>query len=239
MKSFKNPIIVALDVDTVQEAVALADMLGPYAGGFKVGMQLYYSAGSEMIHWLREKNLPFFTDLKLHDIPNTVAGSTRALTKQGASILNVHAAGGKTMMRAAARAAHDEAEKAGTVCPLVVAVTVLTSIDQAVFGLEMGYNGAITDRVVAWARLAKEAGLDGVVASPLEIAAIREACGPGFIIITPGIRPAGTAANDQKRTLTPGEALKLGATYLVVGRPITAAPDPIKAIINILGEAGL
>lgn len=236
MPSFKNPLIIALDFDHVDDALNLAEKIGPYAGGFKVGMQLYYSAGKEILRRFKEKNLPVFVDLKMHDIPNTVAGATRALTRQGASIVNVHAAGGKAMMQAAAVAARAESEKNGMVCPLVVAVTVLTSIDQEVFRQEMGHTGAIQDRVAAWAVMAKEAGLDGVVASPLEISAIRKACGPDFVIITPGIRPAGSAANDQKRTLTPAEALKLGATYLVVGRPVTAAHDPLEAVKAILAE---
>lgn len=236
MSSFKNPLIIALDFDNIDQALNLAEKIGPYAGGFKVGMQLYYSAGQEILRRFREKALPVFVDLKLHDIPNTVAGATRALTRQGASILNVHAAGGKAMMQAAASSAQDEAEKAGIIRPLVVAVTVLTSIDQEVFRQEMGHSGAIQDRVVAWALMAQEAGLDGVVASPLEIAAIRKACGPDFVIITPGIRPAGAAVNDQKRTLTPGEALKLGASYLVVGRPVTAAREPLEAVKAILSD---
>lgn len=236
MPSFKNPLIIALDFDNIDQAMDLAEKIGPYAGGFKVGMQLYYSAGQEILRRFRESDLPVFVDLKLHDIPNTVAGATRALTRQGASILNVHAAGGKAMMQAAAFAAQAEAEKAGLNRPLVVAVTVLTSIDQEAFRQEMGYSSAIQDRVVDWASLAQEAGLDGVVASPLEIAAIRKACGPDFVIITPGIRPAGTAVNDQKRTLTPAEALQQGASYLVVGRPVTAAPNPIESARAILNE---
>ncbi|HBC92939.1 MAG TPA: orotidine-5'-phosphate decarboxylase [Pelotomaculum sp.] len=236
MHSFKNPLIIALDFDNVEEALKIVEKIGPYAGGFKVGMQLYYSAGQEVLLRLREKELPVFADLKLHDIPNTVAGAARALTRQGAAILNVHAAGGKAMMRAALEAARDETDKAGTVRPLVVAVTVLTSFDQESFKQEMGHSGTIQDRVVAWALMAREAGLDGVVASPLEIAAIRKACGPDFTIITPGIRPAGTAIHDQKRTLTPREALKQGADYLVVGRPVTAAHDPLEAVKAIRNE---
>lgn len=238
MTSFKNPLIIALDVDTVEKAVDLAEKLEPFAGGFKVGMQLYNSVGPEAVRRLREKNAPVFIDLKLHDIPNTVSGAIRVLTRHGASILNVHAAGGGEMMHAAAEAARDEAARAGLNRPLVIAVTVLTSIGQEVFNKEVGVPGPIQDRVVAWAQLAQEAGLDGVVASPREIAAIRAACGPDFVIITPGVRPAGAAANDQKRTMTPGEAIRLGATYLVVGRPVTAAPDPVEAAMAILGEIG-
>ncbi len=233
---FKNRLIIALDVDTTAQAEALADKLGPYAGGFKVGMQLYNSAGPEAVRRLREKGVPVFVDLKLHDIPNTVAGAARVLTRHGASILNVHAAGGADMMAAAADASRDEAVRAGIKPPLVVAVTVLTSVSQDVFNKEIGFAGAIRDRVVSWALLAREAGLDGVVASPLEITPIREACGEDFVIITPGVRPAGAAADDQKRTMTPGEAVRLGATYLVVGRPVTAAPDPVKAVRAILEE---
>ena len=236
MASFKNPLIIALDVDNIDKALALADKIGDYVGGFKVGMQLYYSAGQEIMRLLREKNLPVFADLKLHDIPNTVAAASRVLTRQGASILNVHASGGKAMMQAVAEAVREEAAKAGSTRPKVLAVTVLTSIDQRVFLQEMGHTGAIQEQVVKWARLAQEAGLDGVVASPLEISAIREACGADFIILTPGIRPAGSELNDQKRTLTPGEAMKQGATYLVVGRPVTAAADPVTAVKKILQE---
>ncbi|MDD4335253.1 MAG: orotidine-5'-phosphate decarboxylase [Desulfotomaculaceae bacterium] len=236
MLSFKNPLIIALDVDTIAQAEYYVDILGPYAGGFKVGMQLYNSVGPEAVRRLREKKVPVFVDLKLHDIPNTVAGAARALTRHGANILNVHAAGGAAMMAAAVNASCDEAARAGSKPPLVTAVTVLTSVSQDVFNKEIGITGAIREQVVKWALLAKEAGLDGVVASPLEITPIREACGEEFVIITPGVRPAGTAADDQKRTMTPGEAVSLGATYLVVGRPVTAAPDPLKSLHAILDE---
>jgi len=234
--ALKNPLIIALDVDTMEEAGNLVNRLYPYAGAFKVGMQLYNSAGPQVLKWLRQKNVPVFVDLKLHDIPNTVAAAARVLTRYGASILNVHAAGGSSMIRAAAEAVRKEAADNGTERPLVTAVTVLTSIDQEMFKNELGIPGLLQERVTAWARLARESGLDGVVASPQEITAIRKACGPDFVIITPGVRPAGSAANDQKRTMTPAEAMELGATYLVVGRPVTAAPDPVKAIREILKE---
>jgi orotidine-5'-phosphate decarboxylase len=236
MIKFKNPLIIALDVDTMEEAEFLVDMLRPYAGGFKVGMQLYNNAGPEVLHRLRAKEAPVFVDLKFHDIPNTVAGATRVLTRLGAAILNVHAAGGGDMMRAAMEAARDEAASANIKPPLVVAVTVLTSISQEVFNDQIGLPGSIEEHVVAWAALAKEAGLDGVVASPREIVAIRKNCGNDFVIITPGVRPAGAAADDQKRTMTPKEAVGLGATYLVVGRPVTKAPDPAKVVKAILED---
>lgn len=235
MPLLKNPLIIALDVDTAEEAVCLAGRLEPFSGGFKVGLQLFNSAGPGIVRRLKKK-APVFLDLKLHDIPNTVAGAVRVLTRLGASILNVHAAGGREMMKAAAEAAGDEALKAGVKKPLIVAVTILTSIGQEEFNNEIGFKGTIIDRVKAWALLAQEAGLDGVVASPHEITALREALGPEFIIITPGIRPAGSVTGDQKRTMTPAEAVKLGATYLVAGRPITAADDQAKAARTVLKE---
>lgn len=234
MLAFKNPLIIALDVDTMAQAEELVDMLGPRAGGFKVGMQLYNSVGPGAVRGLRKKGVPVFVDLKLHDIPNTVAGAARALTRHGASILNVHAAGGAAMMTAAVASARDEATRSGNKPPLVIAVTVLTSVSQDIFNKEVGISGPIREQVVKWSLLAREAGLDGVVASPLEITPIREACGKDFVIITPGVRPAGSPADDQKRTMTPAEAIRLGATYLVVGRPVTAAPDPNRALNAIL-----
>lgn len=239
MSKIKNPLIIALDVDTTEEAVVLADKLAPFAGAFKVGMQLYNSVGAEVLYRLKDKNVSIFVDLKLHDIPHTVAAAARVLTRYGVSILNVHASGGQAMMRAAVRAAREEAANAGVVCPLVVAVTVLTSIDREVLNNELGIPGSVEERVTAWARMALEAGLDGVVASPREIKAIRQACGDDFVIITPGVRPAGAAAHDQKRTMTPGEAFRHGANYLVVGRPVTAAADPVRAAKSILEEIGL
>lgn len=239
MLALKNPLIIALDVDTLEEAEILANKLYAHAGAFKVGLQLYNSAGPEALKKLKQKGVPVFVDLKLHDIPNTVAAAARVLTRYGASILNVHAAGGSAMMRAAAEAVRKEAAGNGIGRPLVTAVTVLTSIDQEMFNNEMGIPGLLQKQVTTWALLARASGLDGVVASPREITAIREACGPDFVIITPGVRPAGAAANDQKRTMTPAEAMKLGATYLVVGRPVTASPDPVQAIREILKEISL
>lgn len=230
----KNPLIIALDVDTVEEAGKLADTLKGHVGGFKVGMQLFDSAGPSIVRFLKEKETPVFVDLKLHDIPNTVAGAARVLTRHGADIINVHAAGGSAMMTAAAEAVRNEAERLGQACPLLVAVTVLTSIDQEIFNNQVGFPGTIEERVVAWAKMAQDAGLDGVVASPMEIAPVRAACGGGVVIITPGIRPADAVLNDQKRVMTPAEAIRQGATYLVIGRPITGAPDPMQAAMDIL-----
>ncbi len=233
--TFKNPLIVALDTDSAEEALSLARSLLPFAGGFKVGLQLYTSAGPSAVS-LIAGHAPVFADLKLHDIPNTVAAAAAALVRCGASMINVHAAGGREMMRAAAFAAKEEALKKNLPVPLLLAVTVLTSIDQEIFNREVGVPGEIVERAAAWAFLAKEAGLDGVVASPREVPAIREACGRDFVIVTPGVRPPGSAPNDQKRTATPRQAMELGSDYLVVGRPITAAPDPAGAAAAIWEE---
>ena len=229
-------LIVALDVDTLEKAIHLTKLLSPHVGAFKVGMQLYNSVGPEVIYTLKNLGANIFIDLKLHDIPNTVAQASKVLTSHGVNILNVHAAGGKEMMQSAAQAVSQAAQEQGIPRPLVIAVTVLTSISHQVFQEEIGFAGEIEAKVVAWAKLAKEAGLDGVVASPKEIKALRQACGPDFVIITPGIRPSGGAMNDQKRVTTPQEAIAAGATYIVVGRPITACSNPIEAAKSIVSE---
>jgi orotidine-5'-phosphate decarboxylase len=176
-----------------------------------------------------------FLDLKYHDIPNTVAGAVRAATKLQPMILNIHAGGGPAMMRAALEAADGESVRLGIPRPKVIAVTVLTSMDDGDLGA-VGQQGPAADQVVRLARLTRDCGLDGVVCSPREIAAIRDACGPDFTLVVPGIRPAGAAAGDQKRVMTPREAVDAGADWLVIGRPITAAPDPAAAARDILRE---
>jgi orotidine-5'-phosphate decarboxylase len=232
----REKLIVALDVDSAEQALKLVERLKPWAGLFKVGMELFYSQGPVIINELRRRGVKLFLDLKLHDIPNTVARATRVLTRLGVAMFNVHAAGGRTMMRAALESCQEESAKLGLSRPLVLAVTVLTSIDQLAFNQELGFSGPVADKVVAWALLARECGLDGVVASAHEAGAIRRLCGPDFIIVTPGIRPSGTAGGDQKRIVTPAVALAAGASHLVVGRPIIAAPDPAKAARFILDE---
>ncbi|MCL6611239.1 MAG: orotidine-5'-phosphate decarboxylase [Peptococcaceae bacterium] len=228
-------LIVALDVSTGEKALELADRLKPCAGMFKVGMELFYSAGGDIVKELKNKGCRVFLDLKLHDIPNTVAGAARAITGLGPDIINVHAAGGPGMMRSAAEAVRDEAERKKIARPLVIAVTVLTSIDQKTFH-EMGINGKIEDFVVSWSEMAVECGLDGVVASPAEASMIRKACGDKFVIVTPGVRPAWSGAGDQKRIATPSGAISAGATYIVVGRPITGSADPLGAAGKIIEE---
>jgi orotidine-5'-phosphate decarboxylase len=228
-----NPILVALDVESAAKAVALADLLRGSVGGYKIGKQLFTAAGPAVVHDLTSRGDRVFLDLKFHDIPNTVAGAVQSAVTTGAWMINVHASGGSAMMKAAAEAAARTAATLGRPRPLVIAVTVLTSMTDAALA-EIGVARPVLEQVVHLARLAKQSGLDGVVASPQETSAIRAACGPDFQIVTPGIRPADQQGkDDQARTLTPAEAVKAGATYLVIGRPITGAPDPREAAERI------
>jgi len=228
-----NPILVALDVESAAKAVALADALRGSVGGYKIGKQLFTAAGPAVVHELTSRGDRVFLDLKFHDIPNTVAGAVQSAVTTGAWMVNVHASGGSAMMKAAAEAAAKTAAALGRPRPLVIAVTVLTSMTEAALA-EIGVVRPIIDQVVHLALLAKQSGLDGVVASPQETVAIREACGPDFQIVTPGIRPVDQQGkDDQARTLTPAEAMKAGSTYLVIGRPITGAPNPREAAEQI------
>lgn len=225
-------LIVALDFHKMQDVKNLVNELGDSVIFYKVGMELFYSVGAGVVEWLKSQNKKVFLDLKLHDIPNTVAGGLCSLMNLGADILNVHAAGGFTMMKTAAEKLREESAKAGIVKPKLIAITILTSINETEwYGAEK-----ISEQVVKFARLAQEAGLEGVVASPQEAALIREACGKDFLIVTPGIRPAGSEINDQSRISTPAAAIRNGANFLVVGRPIRAAQNPKIAAENILAE---
>ena len=228
-----NPILVALDVESAAKAIELADLLRGSVGGFKIGKQLFTAAGPAMVRELTSRGDRVFLDLKFHDIPNTVAGAIQSAVATGAWMVNVHASGGSAMMKAAAEAAAREAKSLGRPRPLVIGVTVLTSMTDGALN-EIGVTRPMLDQVVHLAKLAKASGLDGVVASPQETRAIRDACGKDFQIVTPGIRPADQRGNDdQARTLTPAEAISAGATYLVIGRPITAAANPRQAAESI------
>ncbi len=228
-----NPILVALDVESAGKAIELADALRGSVGGFKIGKQLFTAAGPAIVRELTSRGDRVFLDLKFHDIPNTVAGAVQSAVATGAWMVNVHASGGGAMMKAAAESARKTAAALGQPRPVVIAVTVLTSMDDKTLA-DVGVTRGMLDQVVHLARLAKDSGLDGVVASPQEVKAIREACGSDFQIVTPGIRPADQQGkDDQARTLTPAEAMAAGSTYLVIGRPITAAPNPREAAETI------
>jgi orotidine-5'-phosphate decarboxylase len=231
-------LLVALDVDSGARALELARQLRDLAGGFKVGSRLFTAEGPDLVRRLVDSGANVFLDLKFHDIPNTVAQAVEAAVSTGVWMLNVHASGGVPMMQAAARAGADAARD-GRRRPLVIGVTVLTSMDDATLRAT-GVQRPLLEQVVTLARMAQDAGLDGVVASPQETAAIRSACGPDFSIVTPGIRgaSAGTDRNDQSRTMGPAEAVRAGASYIVVGRPIIAATNPRAAAAAIVEELG-
>ena len=230
-------VLVALDVATARDALALADELRGVVGGFKIGSQLFTSTGPEVVRTLVAAGDQVFLDLKFHDIPNTVAGAVTAAAEMGVWMVNVHAAGGPAMLAAARDAADRTAAARGIRRPLVVAVTVLTSLDaEALRALGIASDPA--EQVVRLARMAHAAGLDGVVASSHEVSAIRQACGNDFVVVTPGIRgpEAPRGADDQRRTATAASALSAGSSYLVIGRPITAAADPRAAAERIATE---
>lgn len=222
-----NKIIVALDVPTSTEALALADELVSEVGMFKVGLELLTSAGVEIVRRAAERGLPVFFDEKFHDIPNTVAQASRAVVRLGASMYTVHATGGCKMMEASLEACRDEAHKLGVQRPLILAVTVLTSIDQGAMNRELGVSGDVRDAVVALATRAADAGLDGVIASPEEVAILRKSLPRDMLIVTPGVRPTWAVTDDQKRVMTPADAVRAGATHVVIGRPITRPPSQV------------
>jgi orotidine-5'-phosphate decarboxylase len=230
-----NRLIIALDYSEISQVKKLIVQLDDSISYYKVGMELFYSTGGQIISFLRERNKNVFLDLKLYDIPNTVAKSAAALTRLGVSMLNVHASGGAIMMKVAAEAVGEEAYKRGLARPKLIAVTVLTSFSEQEWA-SLNSKFSIDDQVIYLAKIAKQSGIDGVVASPREAAAISAGLGKEFLIVTPGIRPEGSSVNDQNRISTPKQALMSGATHLVVGRPVTASEDPRAAVESILTE---
>jgi orotidine-5'-phosphate decarboxylase len=247
-------ILIALDTGTAADALALAERLRGVVGGFKIGHQLFTSAGPDVVRTLVARGDRVFLDLKYHDIPNTVAGAVQSAAGLGVWMVNVHASGGPAMLRAAREAADRATDESGR-RPLLIAVTVLTSLDAGALA-SVGVERTPLDQATRLAELARDHGCDGVVASPQETSAIRQACGTGFVIVTPGIRggsaskaedggarlraegaSAGQArADDQVRTMTPADAVRAGSSYLVIGRPITGAADPREAARRIAGE---
>ena len=236
MSKASDKLIVALDVDTVNGALDLFEALRGVAGMFKIGSQLFTAAGPDIVRKIVAKGGRVFLDLKFHDIPNTVAAAGIEATRLGVSIFNVHASGGTEMMTRAAEAVSETVEREGVPKPKVIAVTLLTSLDATALR-QIGISSDARTSVANLARAAATCGLDGVVASPHEIQIIRAAVpNPEFIIVTPGIRPESVAANDQRRVMTAGEAIRAGADYLVVGRPILNAIDPVAAANSIVAE---
>ena len=228
-------LIAALDVPTRDDAERLVERLGTSVSYYKVGMELFYALGGDIVTWLKGEGKQVFLDLKLHDIPNTVGNGLCSLLRLRPDILNVHTAGGLRMMQTAREALHRAADEMGVPCPKLIGVTVLTSMD-AQDWTGLGHTGTIADAVLRRAKLAQEAGLDGVVASPAETAEIRRVCGDDFLIVTPGIRPAGVSRDDQRRVMTPAGAMRAGASQIVVGRAIYAAENPRAAAEEILKE---
>ena len=231
----RNPIIVALDVPTADAALKLVEQLAPVSGGFKVGSELFTSAGPDIVRRIRGLGAPVFLDLKFHDIPNTVAKAVAAAVKLDVQMLTVHTSGGMEMLKAAEQAAQESARQLGQVLPLVLGVTVLTSLDSAALS-QIGLDPNVSLQVRRLANMANQAGLRGLVCSPREVAEMRQMLPASTQLVIPGIRAQAAGVDDQKRTLAPREALALGANWLVIGRPICAAEDPRAAAEKILKE---
>jgi len=233
-KSARDSVIVALDCGK-DEALSLADALGGHATWVKVGMTLYYACGPAIVDAMRERGLKVFLDLKLHDIPHQIRGAAESAARVGADILSVHALGGSAMVAAAREGVEAAAAATGTDRCKIICISVLTSMDQAALA-EVGVTDPVADEVARLTRLAAAAGADGMVCSPQEASLVRGALGEKGLVVTPGVRPAGADVGDQKRIATPAAAIEAGASMLVVGRPITQAPDPVAALDAIVNE---
>lgn len=228
-------VFCAADTDSLENALELARKIRGSVGGIKLGLEFFGVCGPDGVRAVLAEGLPVFLDLKLHDIPNTVAHAVRVLTPLGVDFMTLHASGGTTMMQAAVAAAKEAAALAGVKRPRLLGVTVLTSMDENDLAA-LGLSVSPAEQVMRLAKLARDAGMDGVICSPHEIIALREALGPDFILMVPGIRPKGAALGDQKRVMTPGDAVAAGANHLVIGRPITASDDPAAAARAIADE---
>ena len=238
-KTIKEKIVLALDVDTIDEAKKLINELKDYVGVFKVGLQLYTKCGNEIIKFMNDENIKYFLDVKLYDIPNTVKEASKNIIEKGACFFNVHALGGYKMMNEAVNAANEAYFKKtnqNETKPIVLGVTILTSINDDVLHNEFEIENQAENLVITLAKLAKEAGLTGVVASPLEVSKIKEACGKEFKVLCPGIRPAFSNVDDQKRISTPKEAIKNGADFIVLGRAVTKEINKIEIMEKIYKE---
>jgi len=233
----KNPIIAALDVPDAEQAIKLAETIAPAVGAFKIGKELFVSAGPDIVKRVRDTGASVFLDLKFHDIPNTVAKAIASAARLDVQMLTVHTCGGSTMLKGALEGATKAAEETGNEPPLVLGVTVLTSMDDSDLN-EVGVGKAPQDQVIDLAKMANVAGLKGLVCSPKEITALREVLPTEVQLVTPGIRPAGSDTGDQKRVMTPAEAVQAGADWLVIGRPICAADNPRGAAESILESLG-
>ena len=231
----KDRLIVALDVDNLEDVRSLVRCLAPAVGMFKIGKQLFTLAGPQAVRLVQELGGEIFLDLKFHDIPNTVAKASVEATRLGVKMFNVHASGSLEMMRATVKEVRRVCRQENRRKPIMLAVTVLTSLSQDDLK-RVGVDGKVADQVARLALLSQEAGMDGVVASPHEVADIRRACGRRFVIVTPGIRPSDSSRNDQRRVMTPAEAVAAGVDYIVVGRPIVEARNPVIAAQEIVAE---
>lgn len=234
--SARDRLILAVDTPTIEGARRIIDELSEHVGIFKIGLEMLMNEGPQVLKVFQERGLPVFFDGKFLDIPNTVAKATEAVSSRGVQMFTVHATGGRKMLEACVKANLEASARAGKPEPLILAVTVLTSLDQNALNSELGVAGSVSEQVVNLAKLCRDSGVKGLVASPEEITPIRDAVGNSMVLVTPGVRPLWAEVNDQSRVMTPANAIKHGADYLVIGRPITSASNPKDAAKRIAEE---